>query len=361
MICSQQKTYKGHNGKVQSLAWNSDGTMLASGSVDSNSLLWTVNQQDLVPLHPLRGHTEAVQSLCWNPTHPNYIATASTDKSVRIYDSRQNKSTGERVVTPGENINLSWSPNGKHIAVGNDDDVITIIDTRKLQILYQNKYNFQVNEFGWNKSGNSFFMTAFGGDATNKTTGTVEIFQVNNTNENDATTTATTTSSISQNNSNKSSQSEKLKLLNHQYTVQCHTAACYCIDFDPTGTLFAVGSADANVSLWTLQDLVCIDMIERHENPIRALSFNYNGTLLASGSEHKFIDIASVPMVNGSNTGNDSSGGGGGGGGGDGESGNHVCRVNTNSLTNALQFHPTMNILAYADDSPGNVHVASFE
>jgi WD40 repeat protein len=61
-----QKTFKGrHNGKVQSLAWNLDGTLLASGSIDSNALLWTLQEgQDLLPVLALRGHTEAVQSVC---------------------------------------------------------------------------------------------------------------------------------------------------------------------------------------------------------------------------------------------------------------------------------------------------------
>ena len=291
---------------MQSVAWNADGTMLASGSIDSTSLIWKFNGAELSPLTNLRGHTDAIHSLCWNPTHPNYLATASTDRSIRLWDSRRPNGAGERVTTPGENINISWSPDGRHIAVGNDDDVVTIIDARKLQILHQKKYPYQVNEFGWNVDGSHFFMTAFGGDATNKTTGTVEIF--------------------------KFQEDAKLK---QEYTVRCHTAACYCIAFDPTGKLFSVGSADANVSLWTMDDVVCVGVVERHENPIRALSFNHDGTLLASGSEHNFIDIAATGT------------------------GDRKYRFTTSSLTNSLQWHPKANVLAYADDSNGNVQLCS--
>jgi WD40 repeat protein len=36
----------------------------------------------------LKGHTNSVHQLCWDPTHPEYLATASADKTVRIWDTR---------------------------------------------------------------------------------------------------------------------------------------------------------------------------------------------------------------------------------------------------------------------------------
>jgi THO complex subunit 3 len=298
--------FKGHQSKVQTCGWNVDGTMLASGSMDAVGLIWNFNGSAIKPQVTLRGHTDAIHALQWNPTHPNYLATASTDRSLRVWDSRTQSGAGEKVVTPGENINLSWSPDGNYIAVGNDDDVVTIVDARKLQILHQKKYQYQVNEIGWNTTGDHFFMSAFGSDATNKTSGTVEILKF----EEDAS-------------------------LTQQYTVQCHTAACYCIAFDPTGSLFAVGSADANVSLWTLEDAVCVAVVDRHENPIRALSFNHDGTLIASGSEHHYIDVAST------------------------KTGARKHCVSTGSLTNSLHFHPKASVLAYSSDSAGYVSLCS--
>ena len=38
-------TLKGHNGWVNSVAFNSDGTLLASGSDDKTIKLWNVNQE----------------------------------------------------------------------------------------------------------------------------------------------------------------------------------------------------------------------------------------------------------------------------------------------------------------------------
>ena len=36
----------------------------------------------------LRGHTDAVMQICWNPTNEFHLASASRDKSLRIWDHR---------------------------------------------------------------------------------------------------------------------------------------------------------------------------------------------------------------------------------------------------------------------------------
>lgn len=86
----------------------------------------------------LRGHTGSVHQLCWDPTHPEHLATASADKTVKIWDARstatfplllmiiiivsfsfQDGKCTSTIKTSGANINISWSPNGQYIAVGN--------------------------------------------------------------------------------------------------------------------------------------------------------------------------------------------------------------------------------------------------
>jgi len=36
----------------------------------------------------LKGHTDSVDQLCWDPKHAELIATASGDKTVRLWDAR---------------------------------------------------------------------------------------------------------------------------------------------------------------------------------------------------------------------------------------------------------------------------------
>ena len=53
------------------------------------------------------------------------------------------------VATSGENINVTWSPDGNTIAVGNRDDVVSFIDTRKHKVIKTTKFPFEVNEIKW--------------------------------------------------------------------------------------------------------------------------------------------------------------------------------------------------------------------
>lgn len=54
----------------------------------SNSNLIDVLAQGKVKDVELKGHTDSVDQLCWDPKHADLIATASGDKTVRVWDSR---------------------------------------------------------------------------------------------------------------------------------------------------------------------------------------------------------------------------------------------------------------------------------
>lgn len=94
--------------------------------------------------------------------------------------------------------------------------------------------------------------------------------------------------------------------------LHAHTANCYCIKFSPSGeydclylticTLancrlicvsryFAVGSADALVSLWDVEDLTCLRTFSRLQYPIRTVSFTHDSKMIASASEDLCIDV----------------------------------------------------------------------
>ena len=42
--------------------------------------------------HMFRGHGDTVDQLCWHPKNPDQLVTASGDKTVRIWDTRLNRS-----------------------------------------------------------------------------------------------------------------------------------------------------------------------------------------------------------------------------------------------------------------------------
>uniref|UniRef100_A0A8B9R5X8 THO complex 3 n=1 Tax=Astyanax mexicanus TaxID=7994 RepID=A0A8B9R5X8_ASTMX len=119
----------------------------------------------------------------------------------------------------------------------------------------------------------------------------------------------------------------ELKLIQ---SINAHPSNCICIKFDPTGKYFATGSADALVSLWDVDELVCVRCFSRLDWPVRTLSFSHDGKMLASASEDHFIDIAEV------------------------ETGEKLWEVQCESPTFTVAWHPKRPLLAYAcDDKEG--------
>ena len=45
--------------------------------------------------------------------------------------------------------------------------------------------------------------------------------------------------------------------------MKLHTANCICLKFDPTGRYFAVGAADACVSIVDANDFICVRTLGR--------------------------------------------------------------------------------------------------
>ncbi|KAI8897950.1 WD40-repeat-containing domain protein [Globomyces pollinis-pini] len=302
---SKSKDFIGHKDKVHTIDWSCDGRRLASGSVDKTARVWSV-ERSVSDSIVLKGHEDAVYQLAWNPQNQDSLATASVDKSVRVWDIKSGKSNTFK--TDGENINICWSPEGKVLAVGDKNDRISFIDTRggsdskgHTYIIKTLKNEIETNEISWNYAGDLFFLTTGQGN--------VKILEYPS--------------------------------LEEAYILSAHTSNCSCITFDPRGRYMATGGADAMVSLWDLENLLCLQTYSRLDGPIRAISFSYDGELIASCSEDCRIEISHV------------------------ESGDPVHTIKTTSSLNSVAWHPSKYLLAYACDEKdkntiGDIHVFGY-
>jgi len=285
------KAYVGHNSKVHTIGWNADGKKLASGSYDKCVTIFQLDGNKFTGLrkdYTYKGHTGSVDQLSWHAQHPDLLCSASGDKTVRIWDARVHKCSAT-ISTKGENINITWSPDGNTIAVGNKEDLVSFIDARTFRLSSEHQFKFEVNELAWNTKNDLFYLTnAQGGQ------GYVHIYDY-----------------------------PEMTLA---HSIHAHPGNCICIEFEPLGRYFATGSVDALVSIWDAQELYCIRTLSRLDWPVRTLSFSFDGELLASGSEDQLIDIAHVAT------------------------GERVARVPVLFPTFTLAWHPKQLLLAYACD-----------
>jgi len=71
-----------------------------------------------------RGHSAPIHGVIWSPDG-KYIASASGDSTVQVWEATTGKSTlSHRHAAPVYAV--SWSPDGKNIASGGDDHTVQV-------------------------------------------------------------------------------------------------------------------------------------------------------------------------------------------------------------------------------------------
>jgi len=118
-------TLLGHTAWVMSVAYNTAGTQLASGSWDNTIKIWDMSNGGEL-LQTLTGHTEAVNSVVYNEDS-THLASGSADRTIKIWDMSNG---GELLQTLTGHTEWIWSvaynEGGTQLASGSHDYTIKI-------------------------------------------------------------------------------------------------------------------------------------------------------------------------------------------------------------------------------------------
>ncbi|MCK9564659.1 MAG: hypothetical protein M0Q43_01255 [Methanothrix sp.] len=114
-------------GLVSSVAFSPDGRIIASASYDKTVKLWDSESQNEIRI--LKGHSEPVQSVAFSPDGRT-LASGSSDDTVKLWDI----DSGNVIQTlDGHSYysvsSVAFSPDGRTIASGNWDNTIRLWDT----------------------------------------------------------------------------------------------------------------------------------------------------------------------------------------------------------------------------------------
>ncbi|VDL72137.1 unnamed protein product [Nippostrongylus brasiliensis] len=233
--------------KAHALSWNCDGSRLACGSQDRRVSVGAVDSSCRVKCTFVgQGHDDSVDQVAFHRTNPNLLASASTDKSIIIWDIRQQK-THTRLSTRASNLYVTWSPCGRYLVYGDKEDRLHVIDGRTLSTLKSYESKTEMNEFVYHPTGKYLFV------ATGQ--GKVEIFNV---------------------------------------AAHSGQSNCVAVAVSTDGQRLAVGASDALCSIWSLDEMICERNLGRLDYPVRAVAFSHDSQLIATGSEDHSIDIAFV-------------------------------------------------------------------
>lgn len=124
---------RGHTEQINALAFNPDDTILASASHDGTIRLWNV-ATGRPSTEPLSGHEQPVADIAFHPTEP-LLASAGNDGTVRVWDISRAVPTA--TVLEGHNgvvQSVTFSPDGNWLVSGGVDKMVRVWDVQAMAL-----------------------------------------------------------------------------------------------------------------------------------------------------------------------------------------------------------------------------------
>ena len=119
---------RGYGSKVTLTEWSANSRYLATAA-GAEIVVWDFGGKGPEGSHPLelRGHTERITGLAFQPNGP-WLVSAGRDWRVSLWQPGKEKQVVDAHLTAGEVTMMRWSPDGRHIAIGESKGRLTIYE-----------------------------------------------------------------------------------------------------------------------------------------------------------------------------------------------------------------------------------------
>jgi WD40 repeat protein len=258
------RTYRGQKEPVRALAWSPDGKTIASAG--GNEIhLW--DPEDGKLKKALKGHTGAVNSVAFR-NDSKALASGSDDRSIRIWDVE--KGTETQMVNQGAQIAViycvTYSQNGKLIASVNGDGQLHVWKPDGPQKLV----------LGSNAHPGGAYQVVFGPDArTLYTCGGDKVARQHGGTGPDG----------------ENIPGTGVRQKNFDAAGGGHAETVTALALSPDGKTLVTGSRDKSIRVWDLNTTKVIRTLQGHTDEITSLAFNKDGTMLASASKDQNVRV----------------------------------------------------------------------
>ena len=265
-------TLKGHTDFVTSVAFSPHGRTLATGSWDDTIRLW--NPRTAEHLKTLTGHENDVTSIAFHPTGEQ-LASGSWDTKIRVWDLTETGVDPQFYVGPGGFVTaVAYLPiSGQKLAWGSEDNRVRITARG-------DKFpDFSIYEEGHYHSTNRF-----GRRVTTTTYHSHDVSSITFSPD------ETIFASGSWDNTIKLwTNSSHIKA-----TLSGHEDFVTSVAFAPNGKILASGSWDNTIRLWDIDTEETLLILKGHTDRVLSVAFSPDGRTLASGSDDQTIRLWDV-------------------------------------------------------------------
>ncbi len=290
-------TMTGHNGGVGGIVYTLDGKRLATSSwndePENSARIWDAENGKL--LLTLTGHTSSLWDITASPDGKR-VATGSADGTARIWDSNSGQLL-TTIFSPGINLRIAFSPDGKQLVTGATDVRIWDIATGQL---VQTLAGHTGEVWG------AFFSPDGIHLATGSRDGTARVWDISPAGSRDWLTFAPAGSHLVYSadgtrlaNSSSGNTAKILDALTGKelLTLSGHTNTIRSVAFSPDGTRLATASVDQTVKVWDLATGKQLLSLSTPTFPFPAglrLTFSPDGQRIAAASSENSARVWDV-------------------------------------------------------------------
>ncbi len=240
---------KERTNKINCVAWDNNGSRLASGNEDGTVRVWEVSSGK--ELCVLQGHDYAVNSVAWDDKE--CIASGSEDQTVRIWHATRGKMLG-KLKHLGCVTSIAWDAKSERLAAACNNDTVVIwdMDTGK-ELHTLTGHTNKVNSVVWEVTGK--FIISGSDDKT------IRLWDAGS--------------------------GKELRVL------QGHIKAVDCVTWNVKANWLA-SAADKTVRFWDINNKKELRMLQGHKDTVNSVALDNKGERIASGSDDETVRVWDV-------------------------------------------------------------------